>query len=54
MMAKRERARADLKDLEAGDKGQMSKNDSDARLSEARAIKTLAGYNVQERRRRQA
>src|SRR5712672_2382103 len=32
LMAKRERARADLKDLEAGDKGQMSKTDSDARL----------------------
>jgi len=29
LMAKRERARADLKDLEAGDKGQMSKTDSD-------------------------
>jgi len=46
LMAKRERARADLKDLEAGDKGQMSKTDSDARLL-SKGDQTLAGYNVQ-------
>ena len=46
LMAKRERARADLKDLETGDKGQVSKTDSDARLL-SKGDQTIAGYNVQ-------
>ncbi len=46
LMAKRERARADLKDLETGDKGQVSKTDPDARLL-SKGDQTIAGYNVQ-------
>jgi transposase len=46
LMAKRERARADLKELETGDKGQVSKTDSDARLL-SKGDQTIAGYNVQ-------
>jgi len=46
LMARRERARADLKDLETGDKGQVSKTDSDARLL-SKGDQTVAGYNVQ-------
>jgi len=46
LMARRERARADLKELETGDKGQVSKTDSDARLL-SKGDQTIAGYNVQ-------
>jgi transposase len=46
LMARRERARADLKDLETGDKGQVSKTDPDARLL-SKGDQTIAGYNVQ-------
>ena len=46
LMARRERAQADLKDLESGDKGQVSKTDSDARLL-SKGDQTIAGYNVQ-------
>jgi transposase len=46
LMARRERAQADLKDLETGDKGQVSKTDSDARLL-SKGDQTIAGYNVQ-------
>lgn len=46
LMAKRERARADLEDLETGDKGQVSKTDADARLL-SKGDQTIAGYNVQ-------
>jgi transposase len=46
LMAKRDRAEADLKDLETGDKGQVSKTDSDARLL-SKGDQTVAGYNVQ-------
>ena len=45
-MARRERAQADLKDLETGDKGQVSKTDPDARLI-SKGDQTIAGYNVQ-------
>src|ERR1700722_15110062 len=46
LMARRERARANLKELESGDKGQVSKTDSDARLL-SKGDQTIAGYNVQ-------
>lgn len=46
LMAKRERAQADLEDLETGDKGQISKTDRDARLM-SKGDQTIAGYNVQ-------
>ena len=46
LMARRERAEADLKDLETGEKGQVSKTDSDARLL-SKGDQTIAGYNVQ-------
>jgi transposase len=46
LMARRERAEADLKDLESGDKGQISKTDRDARLL-SKGDQTIAGYNVQ-------
>lgn len=46
LMARRERAQADLKDLETGDKGQVPKTDSDARLL-SKGDQTIAGYNVQ-------
>jgi transposase len=46
LMAKRERAKADLKELESGDKGQVSKTDPDARLM-SKGDQTIAGYNVQ-------
>lgn len=46
LMARRERAEADLKELETGDKGQVSKTDSDARLL-SKGDQTIAGYNVQ-------
>jgi transposase len=46
LMARRERARADLKDLETSDKGQVSKTDPDARLL-SKGDQTIAGYNVQ-------
>lgn len=46
LMARRERALADLKDLESGDKGQVSTTDSDARLL-SKGDQTVAGYNVQ-------
>src|SRR5580704_17130427 len=46
LMARRERALADLKELESGDKGQVSKTDSDARLL-SKGDQTVAGYNVQ-------
>ena len=45
-MFRRERARADLKDLETSDKGQVSKTDPDARLL-SKGDQTIAGYNVQ-------
>src|SRR6266516_3919731 len=45
LMARRERAQADLKELETGDKGQVSKTDSDARLL-SKGDQTIAGYNV--------
>src|SRR6266566_2953552 len=46
LMARRERAQADLKELETGDTGQVSKTDSDARLL-SKGDQTIAGYNVQ-------
>jgi transposase len=46
LMARRERARADLKDLETSDRGQVSKTDPDARLL-SKGDQTIAGYNVQ-------
>jgi transposase len=46
LMARRERAQADLKDLETSDKGQLSKTDPDARLL-SKGDQTIAGYNVQ-------
>jgi transposase len=46
LMARRERAKADLKELESGEKGQVSKTDSDARLL-SKGDQTIAGYNVQ-------
>jgi transposase len=46
LMARRERAQADLKDLETSDKGQISKTDPDARLL-SKGDQTIAGYNVQ-------
>jgi transposase len=46
LMARRERAQADLKELETGDKGQVSTTDSDARLL-SKGDQTIAGYNVQ-------
>ena len=46
LMARRERAQADLKELETIDKGQVSKTDSDARLL-SKGDQTIAGYNVQ-------
>lgn len=46
LMAKRERAWADLKDLESGDKGQVSKTDPDARLM-SKGDQTIACYNAQ-------
>jgi transposase len=46
LMARRERAQADLRELETGDKGQVSKTDSDARLL-SKGDQTIAGYNVQ-------
>ena len=46
LMARRERALADLKELETGDKGQVSTTDSDARLL-SKGDQTVAGYNVQ-------
>ena len=46
LMARRERALADLKELETGDKGQVSTTDSDARLL-SKGDQTVTGYNVQ-------
>ena len=46
LVARRERAQADLKDLETSDKGQVSKTDPDARLL-SKGDQTIAGYNVQ-------
>jgi transposase len=46
LMARRQRARADLKELETGDKGQLSKTDPNARLL-SKGDQTVAGYNVQ-------
>ena len=46
LMARRERARADLKNLETGEKGQVSTTDTDARLL-SKGDQTIAGYNVQ-------
>jgi transposase len=46
LMARRERALADLKELESGDKGQVSTTDPDARLM-SKGDQTIAGYNVQ-------
>ena len=46
LMARRDRAQADLKDLETSDKGQLSKTDPDARLL-SKGDQTIAGYNVQ-------
>lgn len=46
LMARRERAQADLKELETGDKGQVSETDPDARLL-SKGDQTIAGYNVQ-------
>jgi transposase len=46
LMARRERAQADLKELESGDKGQLSNTDPDARLLR-KGDQTIAGYNVQ-------
>jgi transposase len=46
LIARRERAKADLKDLETSDKGQLSKSDPDARLL-SKGDQTIAGYNVQ-------
>ena len=46
LMARRERAQADLNILETSDKGQLSKTDPDARLL-SKGDQTIAGYNVQ-------
>jgi transposase len=46
LMAKRERAEADLAELKSGDKGQISKTDPDARLM-SKGDQTIAGYNIQ-------
>jgi transposase len=46
LMARRERAQADLKNLETSGKGQLSKTDPDARLL-SKGDQTIAGYNVQ-------
>jgi transposase len=46
LMARRSRAKADLKRLEASDKGQFSKTDPDARLL-SKGDQTIAGYNAQ-------
>lgn len=46
LMARRERAQTDLKNLETGDQGQLSKTDPDARLL-SKGDQTIAGYNVQ-------
>jgi transposase len=46
LIARRERAQADLEELETGDKGQVSTTDSDARLL-SKGDQTIAGYNVQ-------
>ena len=46
LMVRRERAQADLKELETSDKGQVSKTDPDARLL-SKGDQTIAGYNVQ-------
>src|ERR1700757_984000 len=46
LVAKSERAQADLKNLETNDKGQLSKTDPDARLL-SKGDQTIAGYNVQ-------
>jgi len=46
LMARRERAKADLKELQTTDKGQLSKTDPDARLL-SKGDQTIAGYNVQ-------
>ena len=46
LMAKRERAEADLAELKSGDKGQVSKTDPDARLM-SKGDQTIAGYNIQ-------
>jgi transposase len=46
LMARRDRAKADLRELQTGDKGQLSKTDPDARLL-SKGDQTVAGYNVQ-------
>jgi len=46
LMARRERAQADLKNLETSEEGQLSKTDPDARLL-SKGDQTIAGYNVQ-------
>ncbi len=46
LMARRNRAQADLKELQTSDKGQLSKTDPDARLLR-KGDQTIAGYNVQ-------
>ena len=46
LMARRERAQADLEELQISDKGQVSKTDPDARLL-SKGDQTIAGYNVQ-------
>jgi transposase len=46
LMARRERAQAELKELESGVKGQISTTDPDARLL-SKGDQTIAGYNVQ-------
>jgi transposase len=46
LMARRERAMADLEELKTSDKGQISKTDPNARLL-SKGDQTIAGYNVQ-------
>jgi transposase len=46
LMARRERAKADLEELKTSDKGQVSKTDPNARLL-SKGDQTIAGYNVQ-------
>jgi transposase len=46
LMARRNRAQADLNELQTSDKGQLSKTDPDARLLR-KGDQTIAGYNVQ-------
>jgi transposase len=46
LMARRERAQADLENLKTSDKGQLSRTDPDARLL-SKGDQTIAGYNVQ-------